>query len=181
MVAATPGATNTFRVLGKRAGTIVLLADILKGVLATTLAVILLRLDLIYAEELMRFRLLFGLLAVIGHIFPVFIQFKGGKGVATLLGMTLAVAPEGALISIAVFLAVVYLSKYVSLGSMIGALAFPLTLITLPALKPDDPILITYGFILTAMIIWTHRKNILRLIKGEENKTYLIPRNQDRN
>ena len=175
-----PGATNTFRVLGKRAGTIVLLGDILKGALATTLAVLLLRLDLIYAEELIRFRLLFGLLAVFGHIFSVCIQFKGGKGVATLLGMTLAVAPEGALISIAVFLAVVFLSKYVSLGSMLGALAFPLTLITLPALKPDDPILVTYGFVLTIMIIWTHRKNILRLLKGEENKTYLIPRNQDR-
>ncbi len=176
-----PGATNTFRVLGKRAGTIVLLGDILKGMLATSLAVSMLRLDLIYPDELIRFRLLFGLLAVFGHIFSVFLQFKGGKGVATLLGMTLAVAPEGALISIAVFLAVVFLSKYVSLGSMLGALAFPLTLITLPALKPDDPILVTYGFVLTLMIIWTHRKNILRLFKGEENKTYLIPRNQDRN
>lgn len=175
-----PGATNTFRVLGKRAGTIVLLGDILKGALATTLAVLMLRLDLIYADDLIRFRLLFGLLAVFGHIFSVFLQFKGGKGVATLLGMTLAVAPEGALISIAVFFAVVFLSKYVSLGSMMGALAFPLTLITLPALKPEDPILVTYGFVLTIMIIWTHRKNILRLFKGEENKTYLISRNQER-
>lgn len=171
-----PGATNTFRVLGKRAGTIVLLGDVLKGAIATTLAVLMLRLDIIYPEELIRFRLLFGILAVLGHIFSVFLKFKGGKGVATLLGMTMAVAPEGALISIAVFLAVVFLSKYVSLGSMIGALAFPLTLISLPALKPDDPILITYGFVLTAMIVWTHRKNITRLIKGEENKTYLIPK-----
>jgi len=171
-----PGATNTFRVLGKRAGTIVLLGDVLKGALATTLAVLLLRLDLIYTEDLIRFRLLFGVLAVIGHIFPVFLNFRGGKGVATLLGMTLAVAPEGAIISIAVFLAVVFISKYISLGSMIGTLAFPLTLITLPALRPDDPILIVYGFVLTAIIIWTHRKNINRLFKGEENKTYLIPK-----
>ena len=174
-----PGATNTFRVLGKRAGTIVLLGDILKGALATTLAVALFRMEIIPAEDLIRFRLLFGLLAVLGHVFSLFLNFKGGKGVATLLGVTLAVAPESALISIAVFLAVVFLSKYVSLGSMIGTLAFPLTLITLPPLRPDDPILITYGFALTIVIIWTHRKNIIRLLKGQENKTYLLPRNQE--
>ncbi len=171
-----PGATNTFRVLGKRAGTIVLLGDVLKGTLATALAVVLLRLEFIPLEDLIRFKLLFGVLAVVGHIFSAFLNFKGGKGVATLLGMTIAIEPEGAIISIAVFLAVLFISKYVSLGSMLGALAFPLTLITLPALRPDDPILITYGFVLTAIVIWTHRKNIQRLIQGTENKTYLIPK-----
>lgn len=171
-----PGATNTFRVLGKRAGTIVLLGDILKGAIATTLAVVLLRFDFIHTGELMRFKLLFGVLAVVGHVFSVFLNFRGGKGVAALLGMTLAVAPEGAVISIAVFLAVLIVSKYVSLGSMIGALAFPITLIILPALRPDDPILIVYGILLTVVILWTHRTNIKRMFKGEENKTYLISR-----
>ncbi|MEQ9424449.1 MAG: glycerol-3-phosphate 1-O-acyltransferase PlsY [Cyclobacteriaceae bacterium] len=171
-----PGATNTFRVLGKRAGTIVLLGDVFKGALATTLAVLLLKLDFIYADELIRFKLLFGALAVLGHIFSIFLNFKGGKGVATLLGMTMAVAPEGAIISIIVFIAVVLVSKYVSLGSMLGALAFPLTLIALPALKPDDPVLIVYGCLITALVIWTHRKNIMRLVNGDENKTYLLPR-----
>ncbi|MDA0194220.1 MAG: glycerol-3-phosphate 1-O-acyltransferase PlsY [Bacteroidetes bacterium] len=169
-----PGATNTFRVLGRRAGTIVLLGDILKGAIATTLAVFLLRLDFIYPDELLRFRLLFGVFAVVGHIFSVFLNFKGGKGVATLLGVTLAIAPEGAAISIAIFVTVLMISKYVSVGSIVAALAFPLTLILLPALRPDDPILIVYGFLLTIVIIWTHRMNIRRLIKGEENKTNLM-------
>mgnify|MGYP001795349795 CR=1 FL=1 len=85
------GATNTFRVLGKRAGIIVLLLDMLKGAAATSLARVLLQQDIIPADRLVEFQLLLGIVAVAGHIFPVFTKFDGGKGVATLSGMVLII------------------------------------------------------------------------------------------
>ena len=86
-----PGATNTFRVLGKKAGSIVLLFDIAKGLLATSLAITLLRLGVINEENLILAKLIFGIIAVFGHIFSVFLKFKGGKGVATLFGMMIGI------------------------------------------------------------------------------------------
>ncbi|MBJ6119833.1 glycerol-3-phosphate 1-O-acyltransferase PlsY [Pontibacter sp. BT310] len=164
------GATNTFRVLGKKPGTIVMLIDIFKGWAATSLANLLVLFDAIPAENLIVFQLLMGMLAVVGHIFPVYERFKGGKGVATLLGMMLAIQPEAALVCIVVFVIVLFVSKYVSLGSMIAALAFPMLLLLHPHFHPDNPILIIFGFILFAIVVITHRKNINRLIAGEESK-----------
>ena len=164
------GATNTFRVLGKKPGTIVMLIDIFKGWAATSLANVLLLFDAIHADNLIIFQLLMGMLAVVGHIFPVYERFKGGKGVATLLGMMLAIQPEAALVCIVIFVVVLLLSKYVSLGSMIAALAFPMLLLLHPRFHPDNPILIIFGFILFAIVVITHRKNINRLIAGEESK-----------
>ena len=163
------GATNTFRVLGKKAGTIVMLVDILKGWTATSLANILYLSDNIADEKLFYFQLIFGVSAVLGHIFPVYVRFKGGKGIATLLGMVLAIQTEVALASALVFLIVLVISKYVSLGSMLASLAFPL-LLMLPMFKPDDPALVVFGFAIFAIVVLTHQKNIKRLIKGEENK-----------
>ncbi|MCS6796067.1 MAG: glycerol-3-phosphate acyltransferase, partial [Raineya sp.] len=94
------GATNTFRVLGKKAGIFVLFVDILKGFLATHLATLLLDLDHIIAYDLIYYQIAFGILAVIGHIFPIFANFRGGKGVATILGMVIALHPQVALLSI---------------------------------------------------------------------------------
>lgn len=163
------GATNTFRVLGKKPGAIVMLIDIFKGWVATSLASLLIIFDVVAPENLVIFQLIMGALAVTGHIFPVYERFKGGKGVATLLGMMLAIEPVVALMCMAIFIIVLFTSKYVSLGSMIAALAFPILLL-LPRFHPDNPILIIFGFILFAVVALTHRKNINRLIAGEESK-----------
>ncbi len=163
------GATNTFRVLGKKPGTIVMLIDIFKGWAATSLAGLLVIFEAIPVHNLVVFQLLFGGLAVLGHIFPVYERFKGGKGVATLLGMMLAIQPEVALVCMVIFIIVLFTSRYVSLGSMIAALAFPILLL-LPRFHPENPILIIFGFILFAVVVLTHRKNINRLIAGEESK-----------
>ncbi len=172
------GATNTFRVLGKKAGVLVMLIDILKGFAATALAALLIDASQIFdveitftSNEYILCQLGFGVTAVIGHIFPIYANFKGGKGVATLLGMIIAVDYEASLACLAVFVVVFLTTKYVSLGSMIAALTFPLVLILpwLGATAPS-PILIIFGFVLFSMVVLTHRKNINRLIHGEENK-----------
>jgi acyl phosphate:glycerol-3-phosphate acyltransferase len=163
------GATNTFRVLGKKAGTIVMAVDIFKGWTATAIVDILVMMNIIDAEYLITFKLIFGIIAVTGHIFPIYVNFKGGKGVATLLGMGLSIHPEAALLCILVFLLVLITSKYVSLGSIIAALSFPLMLL-LPELRPNEPILIIFGFIFFAIVVLTHHKNIRRIMNGEENK-----------
>ena len=169
-----PGATNTFRVLGKRAGTIVMLADIIKGMLATSVAVLLLRLNLIEEQNLVTFKLIFGMVAVFGHIFSMFLNFKGGKGVATLLGMMVAIHYEVALLCVVVFLVSLLITKYVSLSSIISALAFPTFLLFIPRFKTGEPLLIIFGFFLFIIIVWTHNKNIKRIAVGEESKTYLV-------
>ena len=163
------GATNTFRVLGKRPGTIVMLIDIFKGWAATSLAGLLVIFNAVEADDLIVYKLIMGALAVLGHIFPLYERFKGGKGVATLLGMMLAIHLEVALMCTVIFIIVLFTSRYVSLGSMIAALAFPILLL-LPRFHPDDPILIVFGFILFAVVALTHRKNINRLLQGEESK-----------
>ncbi len=169
-----PGATNTFRVLGKRAGTIVMLFDIAKGLLATTIAVVLLRWGIISEEALILTKLIFGAVAVLGHLFSIFIGFKGGKGVATLFGMMLGIQPAVALLSLLIFLLTLLASKYVSLGSILAALSFPLMLVLVPRFKTGEPILVMFGFILAIIIIWLHQKNVMRMLQGQESKTYLL-------
>jgi len=167
------GATNTFRVLGKKAGTIVMLIDILKGWTATSFAFILLHFNFIEKDNLEVFQLIYGLSAVAGHIFPIYERFKGGKGIATLLGMVFSIQIEAAFVCMAVFFIVLLLSKYVSLGSMISTLSFPLMLLFIPRFRPDDPIVIVFGFMIFLIVVITHQKNIKRLINGEENKTLI--------
>lgn len=171
------GATNTFRVLGKKPGSVVMAVDVLKGYIATSLARILFvnQLTTIQHEHFVYYQLAFGILAVVGHIFPVFARFKGGKGIATLLGMIIALHSVAAFACLAVFLVVLLISKYVSLGSMIAAVAFPIFM-ALPALNRGEVnyTLVLIGAGLSILVIYTHRNNISRLMKGEENKTYLI-------
>ncbi len=164
------GATNTFRVLGRKAGIIVMLVDILKGWTATSLALLLYLMNVIPFDDLLMYKLLFGILSVLGHIFPIYVGFKCGKGVATLLGMVLAIHNEAALLCMVIFFVVLLTSKYVSLGSMIAALAFPILLL-LPRFSPDDPMMIVFGFVMFAIVVITHQKNIVRLINGEESRT----------
>lgn len=174
-----PGATNTFRVLGKRAGIIVMLGDIIKGLLATSIATLLMHANIITPPNLVTYKLIFGVVAVLGHIFSAFLNFKGGKGVATLLGMMVAIHYEVAIICILVFLVSLLITKYVSLSSIIGALSFPCMLVFIPRFKTSEPLLIIFGFFLFVVIVWTHNKNIKRLVSGEENKTYIIKQRKD--
>jgi len=169
-----PGATNTFRVLGKRAGIITMLVDIVKGLVATSIAIPLMRMGFISEANLIVFKIIFGVTAVSGHIFSVFLNFKGGKGVATLLGMMIAIDYDVALICVGIFLLTLLITKYVSLASIIAALAFPSILWVVPRFKTSEPLLVIFGFFLFIVIVWTHHKNIRRIIDGEERKTYLL-------
>ncbi|GAA4463895.1 glycerol-3-phosphate 1-O-acyltransferase PlsY [Nibrella saemangeumensis] len=168
------GATNTFRVLGKRAGTVVMLVDVLKGYTATILATLLWYFNFIPENEILTWKLAFGIVAVLGHLYPIFAGFKGGKGVATLLGMVLAIHPELAAVCIGIFLLVVIASQYVSLGSIMAALAFPVLLLLRIFGENESPLLIIFGFVMFLIVVLTHQKNIGRLLRGEENRTVLI-------
>ncbi len=163
------GATNTFRVLGKKAGITVMALDIFKGLTAVTLATVWMQLGFINESQIILFKLIFGISAVLGHVFPIYVGFKGGKGVATLLGMVLGINPVVAGICVAVFMIVLLSTKYVSLGSIIGTLAFPVTLV-LTDIQPNDMILIFFGFAFSGVVFFTHKKNVLRILNGTENK-----------
>ncbi|MEQ9440766.1 MAG: glycerol-3-phosphate 1-O-acyltransferase PlsY [Cyclobacteriaceae bacterium] len=167
------GATNTFRVLGKRAGTIVLMIDMLKGAIAASQAHALFRLHAIPADRLIEFQLLLGIVAIVGHIFPIYTRFKGGKGVATLLGMMLAIQPLVALLCVVIFLGILISTKYVSLGSLLATLSFPLLLLLRP-FRTGEPLLIAFGFVMFTLLAITHQKNIRRLLNGNESRTYLF-------
>lgn len=109
------GATNTLRVLGNKAGFIVLFLDLLKGFVATELALFV---EVSSPQETFLLKMIFGIMAVLGHIYPVFAGFKGGKGIATLLGLAIALDPVIALICVVVFVSVVWITRYISVGSM---------------------------------------------------------------
>ena len=170
------GATNTFRVLGWRSGVPVLILDILKGFLPVRLLPNFSGLEADSAPW-MWLRIALVVATVIGHLYPVFAGFKGGKGVATSLGGILAVHPGAAGICIAVFAAVFLLSRYVSLGSLCAALAFPLAVTLL--FQETNPVKIGFAIALCLMVFYTHRENIGRLFRGEENRMTLAGRPRD--
>ena len=167
------GATNTFRVLGPKAGSLVLLVDALKGfVAAYFLPQWLVAQGAIAPEHALYLRLACGALAVVGHIYPVFAQFRGGKGVATILGMMLGVAPATVGVCILVFIVMLLLFRYVSLASMTAGLTFAL-LQLLPQFRPAQPFMVYVGFLLAVLLVYTHRANIGRLRTGTESKVPL--------
>ncbi|EDO0034627.1 glycerol-3-phosphate 1-O-acyltransferase PlsY [Listeria monocytogenes] len=153
------GATNSFRVLGIKAGSIVTVMDILKGTVATLLPFFF-QLNVYH-----HFWLLTGAFAIIGHSFPLFAGFRGGKAVATSAGVILAYAPLLFVAALVVFLVTLKLSKYVSLSSMIGALAALII-----SLFMGDWILIILVACIALFVIWRHRANITRIRNGEEPK-----------
>ena len=161
------GATNTFRVLGSKYGTIVMICDILKGVAAVALFNFL---PHYLHDEWDRTNLMvgLGLAAVLGHIFPIFAQFRGGKGVATLFGMILTVQPVIAISCVGVFLLVLYLTRYVSLSSILAGLALPVCVLWI---WNDDVVLYRiFAILVAALIILTHQKNIGKLLRGSESR-----------
>lgn len=161
------GATNTWRVLGWKAGLPVLLLDIAKGFAATFLPTLFPSLT-VDPEWLLWLRILCGSFAALGHIYPLFAGFRGGKAVATLLGVILGLMPLAALGSLAVFILALGLSRMVSLGSLLAAISLPLMGLVLPP-SLQLPLLIFSGMI-TLLVLITHKKNIQRIIKGEESR-----------
>lgn len=165
------GATNTFRVLGKKPGSIVLLIDVIKGSLAVLLPYYILGAS-IDNERLVLIQILTAILAVVGHVFPLFANFDGGKGVATSLGVIIGLHPPAAIICFASFLIVFMLSKYVSLGAIMAAVMFPILINFV--FHVDSFWLRLFSVILGSLVVITHKKNILRILKGEESKMNLF-------
>ncbi|MBN2668473.1 MAG: glycerol-3-phosphate 1-O-acyltransferase PlsY [Bacteroidales bacterium] len=167
------GATNTFRVLGIKAGIPVLLFDIFKGWLAVQFAVLADQQEwlLLSNDQLINLKLGLGVAALFGHIFPVYVGFRGGKGVATLLGMIIAVHPLSALIAIVIFLITLILTKYVSLSSMIGGFSFPILIVVVYHTTTIS--LVIFSMVIAILLLFTHQKNIERLLSREESKANL--------
>jgi len=161
------GATNTFRVLGKKAGIPVLIMDIFKGWLCVNYISFLTNIPQ-SAEAVFETQLAFGIAAVIGHLFPIYTGFRGGKGIATLLGLLFGLHAVAALYSILVFVIVFLISKYVSLGSIIASIAFPILVILI--LGSTNISLNLFAFFVPILSLITHQKNIERLLRGEETK-----------
>lgn len=160
------GATNCFRVLGKRTGTLVLAMDISKGVLSMLLSSYLLK-----ENSSLVFLMLAAGICVLGHVFPVFAGFRGGKGVATSLGVFLGLNPLTAVTCILVFLVVFLLTRYVSLASITAAFLLPF--ISYFVLHQEEPERLWFNILLSCIVILAHRKNIKRLWKGEEQRMNL--------
>ena len=165
------GASNTFRILGVKAGIPVLIIDILKGYAAVSLAH-LSTISIAQNENFVIIQLAFGVAGVIGHIFPVYAGFRGGKGVATLLGFVIAIHPLAALISVGVFILCLIISRYVSLSSMLAGISFPIILILI--FKITTVTLAMFSILVAVLIIITHKNNIRRLIRKEELKANIF-------
>lgn len=165
------GATNTFRILGSKFGTIVMVGDMLKGVFAVALYHFL---PYYLTNELDRtnFMLGLGVAAVVGHIYPIWAQFKGGKGVATLFGMVLAIQPVVAINCVAVFLAVLFLTRYVSLSSIIAGVALPICVLWI--YNEKEVFYRVFAVAVAALILLTHQKNIGRLLRGNESRVPIL-------
>lgn len=157
------GGTNSFRVLGKKAGFAVTISDILKGTIATLLPLVV---ALIWNVDIELNPLVFGIFAVVGHMYPIFAGFKGGKAVATSAGILLGHEPLLFIIILAVFFLTLYISKYVSLSSMVAGLAG----LVYSLILWDDKLLIFILAVLTVFVVYRHRANIKRIINKTEPK-----------
>lgn len=165
------GATNTFRVLGPKFGTLVMVGDMLKGILAVALFNLL---PYYLTNELDRTNLMIGLglAAVVGHIYPIWAGFRGGKGVATLFGMVLAIQPIVAINCVGVFLIVLYLTRYVSLSSIIAGVALPICVLWI--YNEQEVFYRVFAVAVACLIVLTHQKNIGRLLKGNEGRVPIL-------
>ncbi|MEI6594518.1 MAG: glycerol-3-phosphate 1-O-acyltransferase PlsY [Bacteroidota bacterium] len=162
------GATNTLRILGNKAGFIVFFLDFLKGFIATKLPALTFLKDTNDVSELFNYQILFGVLAVVGHVFPVFAGFKGGKGVAVLFAVLFAMDIRVALICLAVFILLVWITRYISVGSMAGALTSPIAVGYFYGL--DQFGFLAFCSVIAIAVVYLHRPNIKRLLAGNENR-----------
>lgn len=165
------GATNTYRVLGPKWGTIVMVTDMLKGIAAVKMALLLPE----YADNdinLQNLQTGLGLAAVIGHIFPIWAEFRGGKGVATLFGLVLGISPWTALSCVGIFMVVLYLTRFVSLSSILASIAFPVFILVI--FNVDNPLYRIFAITVALLVLLTHQKNITRLFRGNESKVPIL-------
>lgn len=173
------GATNAFRVLGWKAGVLATMVDLGKGLLAAGVIAPFLRIDPIPTWGLVPWQaatvvaLLAGLTAIVGHMFPVWAKFQGGKGVNTAAGVLFALTPITTAITLGVFFVVLLSFRYVSLASITAAIAFPSTVAIrryLFDIESLDPSLLVFGALMAVAIIVAHRANVRRLLRGNENR-----------
>ncbi len=161
------GATNAMRVLGPRIGFVVLLIDALKAIAAVSLSYWI-QGGFTSPDLFVVFQILLGAVAITGHVFPVFASFKGGKGIASLVGLIIVLLPEAFLISLGIFLLVFLLTRYVSLGSLIAAIALPFIVILVKEVTLLPKVIFAVAIALFVPV--THKNNIRRLLQGKENR-----------
>jgi acyl phosphate:glycerol-3-phosphate acyltransferase len=173
------GGTNVMRVLGWKHGVMVIILDALKGVLAVIVVARLHYGGLPFAnispfDDFTLVQIIAGISAVIGHIWTVFAGFKGGKGIATALGMLLMIVTIDMLIAVGVFFIVVTISRYVSLGSVLAAVTVPTAMFFRENVLHDSitsyNTLLPFVIAVSLLVIYTHRKNVVRILNGTENK-----------
>ena len=173
------GTTNMLRVLGKKAALPVFVIDYFKGFVAVILTSLMRYDDAVSGSEIITLRIVATAFVVLGHIFPIFAGFRGGKGVATLLGAATAIYPPILLMCFGIWCLVFAVSHYVSLASMVAGCSYPLLVMIFSTMTydPAAPFLsmpfIAFSWIVAILLIWTHRKNIGRLRDGTESKIYL--------
>ncbi|MFI3281068.1 MAG: glycerol-3-phosphate 1-O-acyltransferase PlsY [Rikenellaceae bacterium] len=166
------GSTNVLRVLGPKAALPVFILDILKGFVAVSVMGLLPRFVAVDENVLVSLKIIAVFAAVFGHILPIFAGFKGGKGVATLVGSIAAVNPPLVLLCFVAWFIVLAISHYVSLSSMVAGCLFPIFTLLLPSTRHITPLVI-FSCVTAILLIITHRKNIGRLLSGTESKIYL--------
>jgi len=172
------GATNVFRVLGWKVGIVVLLIDIAKGLIPT---IWFFKIGMQGVEwPIINLKIVSGLSAVFGHIWTIFAGFKGGKGVGTGAGMLIGLTPTAVLIGLSIFILIVSLTRYVSLGSILASISIPITVFWqhFQNRESSSIALLFLSLLIPILIIFTHRSNIRRLIQGKENKVKLKKRNE---
>jgi acyl phosphate:glycerol-3-phosphate acyltransferase len=163
------GATNTIRVLGTFPGVVVLIIDAFKGWGALHLAYYFGN-NFSFYFQYVNFELVLGFAALLGHVFPIYVGFKGGKGIATLTGIIIALYPFAFLVALGLFTVVFVFTRYVSLGSICTAVSFPFIVIFV--FKITLPSLIIFACMIAVIVPLTHKKNIRRLLNGSESKLY---------
>jgi len=165
------GATNSLRVLGKKAGLIVLAVDLGKGLIAVLLIA-----NIFYFSNpvinLLSFKLICGIATVLGHIYPLFLRFKGGKGMATSIGVLLGVIPAIAVLAIIVWLSLFFLFGYVSLSSICAVLSLPLFAVLLCQANPHFLSIVLFTITISSFVVVRHKENIKRLLCREEEKVF---------
>ncbi len=167
------GTTNMLRVLGRRAALPVFALDFLKGFVAVTIIDLMQYDDLIGQNGLINLKIVAVFAAVLGHIFPIFAGFRGGKGVATLVGAVTGIYPPVALLCFGVWLVMLMVSHYVSLASMVAGCCFPDLHAHIAQSQRIDVPFVVFSFVIAILLIYTHRKNIERLKAGTESKTFI--------
>ena len=161
------GATNTFRVIGRVAGFIVLFFDILKGWVSVKILTSLILYEP-QSSEFINMQLVVGITAVLGHVFPIYEKFQGGKGVATLMGIILAINFSAAIGCVVIFLLIFIFTSYVSLGAIVAAIFFPI--ITIFIIRVESISVVYFSIFISILVILTHKPNIYRLLNKDENK-----------